>query len=104
MDVELLLVPECPNGPAATALLRTALGDAGLTETTIVTTLIDTQHQAEQRGFVGSPTILLDGVDPFADAGRAPGLACRVYRGTSGLAGVPDLSDLREALKRAAHR
>lgn len=42
--------------------------------------------------------ILVDGRDPFAEAGRTPGLAFRVYRTPEGLAGVPSLDQLRRAL------
>jgi hypothetical protein len=104
MDIELLVVPDCPNGPVAAALLRTALDDVGLTGSTFRTTVIDTQQRAEQRGFTGSPTILIGGLDPFVEPGRAPALACRIYRSVTGTAGVPSLGELRQALKRAADR
>ncbi|KOU36500.1 hypothetical protein ADK54_33240 [Streptomyces sp. WM6378] len=58
--------------------------------------------EAERSGFTGSPTILADGRDPFAEPGRAPGVACRVYRSADGLAGVPALDELRDALRTAA--
>ena len=102
MDVELLVVPDCPNENPAVVLLRTALDDVGLTGVRFATTLIATQEQAEQRHFTGSPTILLDGVDPFANPGHAPAMACRVYPGPDGPSGIPDLRVLRQALKRAA--
>jgi len=78
MDVELLVVSDCPNGPIAAAMLRTALDDVGLTSTTFRTTVIDTKQRAEQRGFIGSPTILIGGLDPFVEPGRAPALARRI--------------------------
>ena len=106
MDVELLVVPDCPNESIAAAMLRTALDDVGLPGTTFRTTVIHTQQRAEQRaeqrGFTGSPTILIGGLDPFVEPGRAPALACRIYRNETGPAGVPSLVELRRALKRAA--
>lgn len=102
MDVELLVVPGCANQHSAAALLRTALDDIGLPGATVRTTVITTQQQADQRGFTGSPTIRLDGDDPFAQPGRPPALACRVYPGPDGPSPLPALSDLRQALKRAA--
>ena len=104
MDIELLVVPDCPNEPVAAAMLRTALDDVGLTSIAFRTTVIDTQHGAEQRGFTGSPTILIDGLDPFIEPGRAPALACRIYRSDTGTAGVPSLVELRQVIKRAADR
>lgn len=102
MDVELLVVPDCPNESIAAGLLRTALDDVGLGGTTFRTTVIDTQQSADKRGFTGSPTILIGGLDPFVEPGRAPALACRIYRSPAGSAGVPSLVELRRALKRAA--
>jgi hypothetical protein len=102
MDVELLVVPDCPNEVHAAALLRTALDDVGLARIPITTTVIDTREDAGRRGFVGSPTILIDGEDPFAEPGRPAALACRIYRNTTGPAGIPDLLQLRQALKRVA--
>jgi len=104
MDIELLVVPDCPNEPVAAAMLRAALDDVGLTSTTFRTTVIDTQQRAEQRGFTGSPTILIGGLDPFVEPGRAPALACRIYRSDTGTAGVPPLVELRQVIKRAADR
>jgi len=102
MDVELLVVPDCPNEAPAAALLRTALDEIGLSGVGIVTTVIDTWQEAVRRGFPGSPTFLIDGVDPFSEPGRAPALACRVYPHDTGLTGVPYLSELRQALARPA--
>jgi hypothetical protein len=102
MDVELLVVPDCPKEQAATTLLRTALDDLGLTTTAVRTTVIDTQYEAELRGFIGSPTILIDGTDPFGGPMAPPALACRVYPGPTGASGVPALRSVRRALTRAA--
>jgi hypothetical protein len=38
------------------------------------------EREAVLAGMHGSPTLLIDGVDPFAAPGQAPGLACRLYR------------------------
>jgi hypothetical protein len=99
MDVELLVVPDCPHEKPAAMLLRSALDDIGLRTVEFQLTVIDTAEAAELRGFVGSPTILLDGVDPFETPGPPASLACRLYPGPGGL---PDLRRLRQVLKRAA--
>ena len=54
--------------------------------------------------FIGSPTVLIDGQDPFASPGQWPSLACRIYQNPNGPSGIPDLRQLRQALKQAAHR
>ena len=101
MLVELLLIPDCPNERAAQELLRVALDDVGLARTPIRAIIVGSQQDAEQRSFVGSPTILLDGLDPFPAAAE-PALACRIYATPDGPAGTPPLRELRRAIKRAA--
>lgn len=102
MDVELLVVADCPNGTGAAALLCTALRDVGLGRVEITTTVITSPEHAGRRGFTGSPTILIDGNDPFPEPDQPSALACRVYPTPSGPRGIPDLRMLRQALKRAA--
>ena len=50
--------------------------------------------------FHGSPTILVDGSDPFPASGP-PGLACRIYDTPDGPAGTPSEDQLRAALSRS---
>ena len=56
---------------------------------------IETPEAALEQGFRGSPTVLVDGVDPFFDPAARVGLACRVYRTPEGLAGRPTIDQLR---------
>lgn len=99
MDIELLVVPDCPHEAAAAERLRAALDDVGLVAVSFTVTVLDTQEKAEVRHFVGSPTFCLDGADIFPELDQPASLACRLYPGTRG---VPELRDLRRALKRAA--
>ena len=99
VNIDLLVIPDCPHTDGAEALLRTALDDVGLGSIPIRVAVIETQEHAARRDFAGSPTILIDGRDPFAQPEATTALACRVYPGASGL---PDPRDLRQALKRAA--
>jgi len=62
---------------------------------------IDTVEQAEELGFHGSPTILVDGVDPFAESDSKVGLACRIYRTPGGSAPSPTLEQLATAVSSA---
>lgn len=94
-----LVVPDCPHERAAAVLLRSALDDIGLTAESFQLTVIDTSEAAERRGFVGSPAILLNGIDAFETPGEQVSVACRLYSGADGL---PDVRALRQALKRAA--
>ena len=104
VDVELLVVPDCPNESVALSVLRLAFDRVGLAALSVRTTVIASQEQAQERGFVGSPTILINGVDPFSVAGQSPAYACRVYATPAGLSGVPPLDDVISALTAASNR
>jgi hypothetical protein len=102
--LELLWWEGCPSTDRALAELREALSDVGLDQAEVRLSEIETDDQAGEVGFRGSPTILIDGVDI---AGASPddhvGLGCRVYRRRDGrISPIPDPEDLRDALRRAA--
>ncbi len=99
MDVELLVVPGCPNQSAAEELLRIALSDTGLPTDFRVVTITAAETSGD---FAGSPTFCADGVDLFPVVGKSTGLSCRLYRSGSVLSGLPDLSALRQALEHCA--
>ena len=63
---------------------------------------VETTEDAERLRFVSSPTILINGADPFAVGGERVGLACRVYRTPDGFAGSPTTEQLRAALHAAS--
>lgn len=60
--------------------------------------IVDTAEEAEATGFHGSPSIIVDGVDPFADPDAPFGLSCRVYQTPDGFAGSPTLDQLRSVI------
>lgn len=99
-DVRLLYFDGCPNWRVADARLREALTAAGADPDSVIYQKV-TVEQAEAHGFGGSPTILVDGNDPFADADAPSGLACRIYRTSSGLRQpAPAIEELQAALER----
>lgn len=101
MDVELLVVPDCPNEAIAYDLTRAVLADLGVVAS-VRTTVIGSDEHAQARGFTGSPMFLVNGRDPFAEPGAAVAVACRVYRTPAGSAGVPAPEQLRDAFRNAA--
>ena len=105
-DVELLWWEGCPSTDHALAAVREALTGLGLGDVEVRMREVRTDADAEQVRFVGSPTILIDGVDLVPAAGDEPiGLSCRVYRRRDGrVSPIPDPDDLREALSCAAER
>ena len=102
MKVELLVVADCPHEGPAAAVLRQALDDAGLSLVSFTRRVVTSQEEADQLGFLGSPSVMIDGRDPFAAPGQNPALACRLYRDDSGVSGVPPLEPLRQALEGVA--
>jgi hypothetical protein len=89
MRLEVLHVAGCPH---LQAMLD---GLAQATDATVATRLIETAEDAERYGMAGSPTLLVDGVDPFGTGGK-PSLSCRLYR-----SGVPSVAELRSATEDA---
>ena len=106
MNVELLWWEGCPSTEHALQAVREALTELGLSDVEVHAREIVTDGDAHEAGFVGSPTILIDGVDLVpAAAEEHIGLSCRVYRRRDGrVSPIPDPDDLREALQRAAER
>jgi hypothetical protein len=104
--VELLWWEGCPSTERALSELRAALTELGLEDAQLESREVATDEQAAQSGFVGSPTILIDGQDVAPPGDDEPtGLSCRVYRRRDGrISPTPDPEQLREALRRAAAR
>ncbi|MFV5998936.1 DsbA family protein [Streptomyces sp. NPDC056231] len=98
MRIKVVVVKECPNGQLAVGRLRQALEASGLDEADVVTRVVTDQAEVERIGFTGPPTILIDGEDPFAEAGRAQGMTRRLYRTPEGLGGAPSISQLHHTL------
>lgn len=100
MELTVLAVPGCPNLPVLEQRLAEAL--AGGPPVTVRQHLIADVAEAARWRMHGSPTLLVDGCDPFAEAGMAPALACRFYRTENGgLDGAPSVTALRRALEQA---
>jgi len=106
VNVELLWWEGCPSTERALAAVREALADLGLEDVDVRAREIRSDGDARDAGFVGSPTILIDGVDLVpAATDEQIGLSCRVYRRRDGrVSPIPDPDDLREALRVAAER
>jgi hypothetical protein len=103
MRVDVLVVPDCPNGPVVIERLAQALDGRG--DVQVATRVIETVEQADQWGMHGSPTVLVDGRDPFATPGSTASVSCRLYQDEAGRAqGAPSLARLRQALDEQQER
>lgn len=99
MDVTLLYFEDCPNWKIAEE--RLAVIAAERPGITVTRHLVETPEEAELLGFLGSPSIQVDGVDLFAQPGAQVGLTCRRYPTAGGHEGAPTLEQLRAALSDA---
>lgn len=100
MELILLAVPDCPNAAVLEERLAAVL--AGHPEIVVRRREVSDEQAAVQAGMHGSPTLLVNGADPFAPPGRAPSLSCRLYRDTAGRpVPAPSVRALREALEAA---
>jgi hypothetical protein len=103
--VQLLWWRECPSWEEALVILREEMKAAGIDPGSVDVCEIRTDQDAELEGFVGSPTIRIDGRDIEPPGDEPAGLTCRVYRLADGrVSPLPDRVRLREALERAIER
>ena len=98
MRVDILHVPGCPNVAMARSRVDEALRAAAL-EARVEQVEVTTHDDAQRLGMHGSPTILIDGRDPFPPD-EDSSIACRLYRTPSGIEGSPAVDELVEALSR----
>jgi hypothetical protein len=100
MKLEVLHVPDCQN----LAPMLDRLGQA--TDMPVSTRVIDTDAEAARFGMAGSPTLLIDGVDPFSSTGNGAEstctVSCRLYRDETGrIVPAPSIEQLRAAIRSA---
>ena len=98
MDIELQYFEGCPSWQFAEQRLATLAAERS--DLRLTHRLVETFEEAERLGFHGSPTILVEGVDPFADPSTPVGFSCRLYPTPEGLAGAPTFEQLRAVLAR----
>jgi hypothetical protein len=100
MELTVLAVPDCPNAPELERRLIVALADRPAI--TVTRRVITELAAAARWGMHGSPTLLVNGWDPFAEPGTGPAVACRLYRDEDGrLDRAPTVAALRAVLERA---
>ncbi|WP_370524318.1 hypothetical protein [Cellulomonas sp. APG4] len=99
VKIRLLYLEGCPHWRVAHERLREAIAEID-SDADVELVTVEGPDDAEQYGFHGSPSILVDGVDPFAEPGAPVGLACRLYRTPAGLRGAPTVEQLAAVLAR----
>jgi hypothetical protein len=83
-------------------MVREEMAALGLDADAVQVSEMRTDEDAAREGFVGSPTIRVDGRDVQPPGGEPAGLTCRVYRLRDGrISPLPDRRDVREKLGNA---
>jgi hypothetical protein len=102
MKVEILYFPGCPNHLPAVQRVREALEQEG-TPADMIEVEVTDAATAQQVGFLGSPSIRVDGqdVERSARSARDFGLMCRTYLDGDNRAGVPPPEWIRAAVREA---
>ena len=95
MDVTVLYFAGCPHWKLAEERVATVAEELGFA---VSRREVLAHEEAERLGFRGSPTILVDGRDLFAEGHEPVGLSCRVYETPEGPAGAPTIEQLRSVL------
>lgn len=96
--LQVVHVPDCPNLSPMLERLREA------TDLPVSTREVSSEVEAATAGMAGSPTLLINGRDPFAVSGEIGcSWSCRIYRDENGgMVSAPSVAQLRDALT-AAH-
>jgi hypothetical protein len=97
MDIQLLYVPSSPNRETARQHLDAELAEQGLVAE-VRECEVATPEEADRVGMHGSPTIRVDGRDPFAGPEARPSLSCRLYHGEHSPSGPPTVAQLAALL------
>lgn len=97
MKIEILYFPGCPNREPAARRVRDVAAREGLAAEILEIDVSD-ERMATALGFLGSPTIRIDGLDiePAARGAQSSGLSCRRYPG-----GLPSEEMILAAIKEA---
>jgi len=93
LDVQLVYFEDCPNWEIAETRLGEALTAIGQDPAVVRRVLVRSHEDATSAHLRGSPTILVNGRDPFADAAAPAAFSCRV-------GGSPSVEQLIEVLRR----
>jgi len=98
MKMEILYFDGCPTYLEAEKTLQGVLEEKGV-DAEVELVAVNTDAEAQELRFLGSPTIRVDGEDLFPVPERAEyALGCRMYANPEGLRGSPTTEMLWEAL------
>jgi hypothetical protein len=102
MDIQFLYFEDCPSHDEALKRLQEVMQEEGI-EARIEIIKVETDEQAQEYHFTGSPTILVNGNDIVSpQPGNHYRLACRVYTLEDGrISPLPSREMIRRAVRSA---
>ena len=101
MEITLQHFNDCPNWLDTMERIERVVETTGI-DADVRVQLVNTPEAAQAHNFRGSPTILIDGNDPFANPDAPVGLSCRVYLTPDGMAGSPTVDQITDVLTQTA--
>jgi hypothetical protein len=98
MKIDLLYFDGCPSWESALTNLEAALKAEGL-EVEIQLIKVESDDQATQLKFLGSPSFHVNGQDWWPEERNTYNLSCRIYPTQQGIKGAPTVEMLREKIQ-----
>ena len=104
LSIDVLYYEDCPHYSEAIKTLKEVLAEERVEAQVNMVKVAKGGGEAEAFGFVGSPTILIDGHDVQRGTDRTSPFQghCRMYRYKGNVFEIPPKEMIREALKRQA--
>ncbi len=101
MTIRIMTFEGCPNCSATRKLVQETVRELNL-DADIEAVQVRDENEAQRYGFLGSPTIQVDGQDIETSRRMEKAtFSCRVYRTPEGFTGVPPKNLLVDALRKA---
>lgn len=100
-QIDVLYFDSCPGWREALARVEQVVAEGGLGDEVVVRAVaIETDEEAQAQGFLGSPSVRIDGQDlePSQEGRTSFALQCRLYDNAGRLEGLPPTSWIRKAL------
>jgi hypothetical protein len=102
MNIEILYFEGCPNHKPVLQRVQEILREEGMSAEISQIQVCD-PAVAREIGFLGSPSVRVNGLDvePAARAAHEHGVMCRTYVRETGREGLPSREMIRQALREA---
>lgn len=97
--MRILTVPGCEGAEEITDLVRAVIDDMGLERVELSHEVVLNQKDAERKRFLGSPTVMIDGVDiEWSALDNEFAYGCRLYMSCGRIVRQPSSESIRESM------